>query len=319
MEFTINSEENLIDLIVQCMNDESITGSLILSDNMKFNIKLNGNKWDGQIDQNTVAILDGFYDSLFRALRQSDNNIPRNIRDKIRVIATVDEGCENIIVELKDIISYIKDMDANQIMATASIVLVLTIGYTAKQVIDAVKEKNKQKHEQEMAKLDVKERELELNNMLEMYKSNATLPMQTAQQAYIQAKSQMDDDDTLTIVSTNKEYNKEELSAEFVSIDDEIDIQTYYVDGEYYVTERKNKKSNSATIQEKNSNKTIRDALVLLSDTEKAILAEHLDKKTIVKLQVTIEIDNNKNIISSTIVGMGDARNNTQNIVDILK
>lgn len=319
MEFTINSEENLIDLIVQCMNDESITGSLILSDNMKFNIKLNGNKWDGQIDQNTVAILDGFYDSLFRALRQSDNNIPRNIRDKIRVIATVDEGCENIIVELKDIISYIKDMDANQIMATASIVLVLTIGYTAKQVIDAVKEKNKQKHEQEMAKLDVKERELELNNMLEMYKSNAALPMQTAQQAYIQAKSQMDDDDTLTIVSTNKEYNKEELSAEFVSIDDEIDIQTYYVDGEYYVTERKNKKSNSATIQEKNSNKTIRDALVLLSDTEKAILAEHLDKKTIVKLQVTIEIDNNKNIISSTIVGMGDARNNTQNIVDILK
>lgn len=319
MEFTINSEENLIDLIVQCMNDESITGSLILSDNMKFNIKLNGNKWDGQIDQNTVAILDGFYDSLFRALRQSDNNIPRNIRDKIRVIATVDEGCENIIVELKDIISYIKDMDANQIMATASIVLVLTIGYTAKQVIDAVKEKNKQKHEQEMAKLDVKERELELNNMLEMYKSNATLPMQTAQQAYIQAKSQMDDDDTLTIVSTNKEYNKEELSAEFVSIGDEIDIQTYYVDGEYYVTERKNKKSNSATIQEKNSNKTIRDALVLLSDTEKAILAEHLDKKTIVKLQVTIEIDNNKNIISSTIVGMGDARNNTQNIVDILK
>lgn len=319
MEFVINSEENLIDLIVQCMNDENIAGSLILSDDMKFNIKLNGNKWDGQIDQNTVAILNGFYDSLFRALRQSNDNIPRNIKDKIRVIATIDEGCENIIVELKNIIRYIKDMNAKQIMATATIVLIFVAGYNAKQVINTIQEKNRQLNETRMRELDIRERELELNKMLEMYKSNTALPMQTAQQAYIQAKNQMDDGDTLTIVSTNKEYNKEELSTEFAPIDDEVNLQTYYVDGEYYVTERKNKKSNSATIQEKNSNKTIRDALVLLSDTEKAVLAEHLDKKTIVKLQVTIEVDNNKNIVSSTIVGMGEARDNTQDIVEVLK
>lgn len=312
MEFKVNNQQDLFDLIINCMNNENITGSLVLSDDMQFNIKLKGKKWDGQIDQNTVSILNNFYNSLFEALKQSNNNLPKDIKNKIRVIATIDEGCENIIVALKEIINYIKDMNAKQIMAVSSIILILASGYTAKQVIDNVKEKNKQQFE-------LKKREMELDNMLEMYKSSSVIPMEIAQKPYIQAKKKMDDKDTLTVVSTNKEYSKQELGEEFTPVDIEADIQTYYVDSEYYVTERKNIKTNSATIKEKITGKIIRDALVLLNDTEKAVLAEHLDKKTIVKLQVTIDVDNNGNIISSNIVGIGEARENTTNISEIFK
>lgn len=312
MEFKVNNQQDLFDLIINCMNNENITGSLVLSDDMQFNIKLKGKKWDGQIDQNTVSILNSFYNSLFEALKQSNNNLPKDIKNKIRVIATIDEGCENIIIALKDLISYIKDMNAKQIMAVSSIILILASGYTAKQVIDNVKEKNKQQFE-------LKKREIELNNMLEMYKYSSVIPMDIAQKPYIQAKNKMDKEDILTIVSTNKEYSKQELGEEFTPVDIEADIQTYYVDSEYYVTERKNIKTNSATIKEKITGKIIKEALVLLNDTEKAVLAEHLDKKTIVKLQVTIDVDNNGNIISSNIVGIGEARENTTNISEIIK
>lgn len=312
MEFTVKNQQDLFDLIINCMNNENITGSLVLSDDMQFNIKLKGKKWDGQIDQNTVSILNSFYNSLFEALKQSNNNLPKDIKNKIRVIATIDEGCENIIIALKDLISYIKDMNAKQIMAVSSIILILASGYTAKQVIDTVREKNKQQFE-------FKKREIELNNMLEMYKYSSVIPMDIAQKPYIQAKNKMDKEDILTIVSTNKEYSKQELGEEFTPVDIEADIQTYYVDSEYYVTERKNIKTNSATIKERITGKIIRDALVILNDTEKAVLAEHLDKKTIVKLQVTIDIDNNGNIISSNIVGIGEARENTTNISEIFK
>lgn len=312
MEFKVNNQQDLFDLIINCMNNENITGSLVLSDDMQFNIKLKGKKWDGQIDQNTVSILNSFYNSLFEALKQSNNNLPKDIKNKIRVIATIDEGCENIIIALKDLISYIKDMNAKQIMAVSSIILILASGYTAKQVIDTVREKNKQQFE-------LKKREMELDNMLEMYKSSSVIPMDIAQKPYIQAKNKMDKEDILTIVSTNKEYSKQELGEEFTPVDIEADIQTYYVDSEYYVTERKNIKTNSATIKEKITGKIIKEALVLLNDTEKAVLAEHLDKKTIVKLQVTIDVDNNGNIISSNIVGIGEARENTTNISEIFK
>jgi hypothetical protein len=314
----VSNLDQLVDYSLLLHNDYEVVKRIELSDDFNFRIVIKGNTWDGKFDQRVAEIVTSMYNLVIRLYSETEEISLRTAKKrlkKVRVVAVIEDGSLKLLLEILDslkagLVKALEKMEPKHVITAIALVCSTIL---ASQGVDVFKQRNEELLQIRLREVDAQERikiieasNKAIEDVARDFKivHYAAKPMQTI-------ANQLAEEDTVYLPNTDKTYSSEEYKKSLpVSYDVMLEEQkVIYLDDSYRVLEWSNYEK-QLVVLEKDGMK-IKNVELLLDDADQAtFVGVHVGSREPIVLNVTAKVQNDK-IISSQIIGVGAARQNS--------
>lgn len=219
----ITSYEELLEFAENVLEGKSKIGTIEITDDLDYKIKLKGTIWDGSIDFRIAKYIIDIQKTIDSILKDADIPLDKNNRPIVKF--RVEKGCSLIEVKISDAIKYImENMSGGQKTFVAVIAILSTVGFFTTTKILEYKEKVDQNQTNQVILQSYDKAFQEVIKKVPSYEK----PMRGL-------TSNLEEKDTINNSLTGEELSQTEAKKQYPG-KSKFKAQNVYIDGNYLIT-----------------------------------------------------------------------------------